>query len=174
MSVPLHPEAVPGRPQTVRWVVPAGVTPFVGEVAGGPGDLGRLLDDGDLVEVVTEPAAVVTTLTDGLRWRAEGGRVREALASALGAPGWVPAGQALGDDEALLTIGREVAAGRGGELVRGHGGLIEVVGAHDGVLDVRLSGACHGCAALPRTLSGRLEVELRRRYPALVGVRDVS
>lgn len=174
VPVQLHPEAVTGRPQAVCWVVPPGLTPFVGEVAEAPGALGALLADGTLVTVETEPAAVVTTLRDGLRWRSEGARVRDALGAALRTDGWAPKGAARTDDEALLAIGQEVAAGRAGDYIRSHGGLVEVVGAHEGVLDVRMTGACSGCAAIPRTLGVRFTTELRRRYPGLVDVRDVS
>ena len=42
-KLPIHPEAVPGDPQAVRWVVPTGGVP-VGEVRGAPGSFGSMLE----------------------------------------------------------------------------------------------------------------------------------
>ena len=108
VAVPLHPEAVPGQPQTVRWVVPAGLTPFVGEAGGAPGELGGLLTEGTLEAVRCEPVAVVTTLAEGESWRDHGDEVRRAVASALGTAGWVPKGATRTADEVLLELGREL------------------------------------------------------------------
>lgn len=174
VAVPMHPEAVPQDPRSVRWVVPAGLTPFAGEVDQAPGSLGDLLRDGTLVALTCEPVAVVTTLADGAAWSEHGPSVRAALTGALGSDGWTAKGRARTGDEVLLDLGRELAAGRVGDHVRSHGGQIEVLAADGGVLDVRLSGACRGCAAVSQTLGALLESELRRRYPPLVAVRHVD
>ncbi len=38
--VPVHPEAVAGDAQRLRWVVPVGSLPFLGPVESAPGVLG--------------------------------------------------------------------------------------------------------------------------------------
>ncbi|MDO4239657.1 hypothetical protein, partial [Micrococcus sp.] len=78
--VPTHPEAVPGDPATVRWAVPAGLLGMVGPVGATPAPLEALRADGTVRAVVAEPAALRLTLGPGRTWRAEGARVRAALA----------------------------------------------------------------------------------------------
>lgn len=51
--------------------------------------------------------------------------------------------------------------------IHSHGGEVELVGVEDGVVRVRLSGACHGCAASAMTLRRGIESALRESYPAL-------
>lgn len=175
--VPLHPEAVPGCADRLRWVVPAGTLPFAGSVATAPPALDVLLTAGVLSSVEVEPAAVVTTLGPGRCWRDVGARVRTALHTALGDPGgWRPGeeARALDDDGVLGALAARVIDGPAGDFVRSHGGGVELVGAYAGVVEVRLSGACRGCPAIGLTLSGRLERALRAEYPALRELRAVG
>jgi NFU1 iron-sulfur cluster scaffold homolog, mitochondrial len=175
--IPVHPQPYPGDPDRLRWVVPAGVPIVIGPLAAVPAPLAALLTDGTLTEVVTEPAAVVTRLGAGRGWRTAGSRVRTALHAALDDPaGWIPAHDTgdNGPDAVLSALARDLLDGTVGQFVRSHGGGIELVGVHDGVVTVRLTGACHGCPAARITLHQRLERELRRRYPALRAVVDAS
>lgn len=82
--VPTHPEAVPGDPATVRWIVPAGLLGMVGPVGRCPAPLAALREDGDVRAIVAEPAALRLTLAPGRSWRADGARIRAALVDALG------------------------------------------------------------------------------------------
>jgi Fe-S cluster biogenesis protein NfuA/nitrite reductase/ring-hydroxylating ferredoxin subunit len=50
--------------------------------------------------------------------------------------------------------------------VESHGGRVELVGVDDGRVTVRMSGACHGCAASAMTLRRGIEQALREHYPA--------
>ncbi|MEU3983781.1 NifU family protein [Streptomyces sp. NPDC026672] len=61
-----------------------------------------------------------------------------------------------------------------GDLARSHGGTIELVDVCDGVVSVRLRGACHGCPAAWFTLHQRLERLLRRCHPGPLEVRNVG
>jgi len=54
-----------------------------------------------------------------------------------------------------------------GPALRIAGTDIEVLGVHDGVVEVRLHGACGGCPATTMTVIMGLEEELRRRVPEL-------
>ena len=47
--------------------------------------------------------------------------------------------------------------------IEGHGGELELVDVQDGVISVRMSGACNGCAASAMTLRRGIEGKLRER-----------
>jgi Fe-S cluster biogenesis protein NfuA/nitrite reductase/ring-hydroxylating ferredoxin subunit len=49
--------------------------------------------------------------------------------------------------------------------IHSHGGELELLDVSDGVVRVRMSGSCHGCAASPMTLKRGIERALRERYP---------
>lgn len=177
--VPVHPEAVAGDAQRLRWVVPVGSLPFLGPVESAPGVLGELVADGVLLGLELEPNAVVMSLSSGLSWRAEGARVRSALHEALGVPGeWRPAAGATsyddGADEVVARIVTDALAGSAGDYVRSHGGGVELVAVSDGVVTVRLSGSCRGCPAMGLTVGRRLEGELIRVCPLVREVNAVA
>jgi Fe-S cluster biogenesis protein NfuA/nitrite reductase/ring-hydroxylating ferredoxin subunit len=50
--------------------------------------------------------------------------------------------------------------------VESHGGEVELLDVNDGVVHVRMSGACHGCAGSAITLRRGIERSLREHYPA--------
>jgi Fe-S cluster biogenesis protein NfuA len=174
--IPVHPQPYPGQPDTLRWVVPAGVLTVIGPLAAAPAPLAALRADGTLSEIATEPTAVVTRLGPGRGWRADGPRVRTAIHAALDEPaGWISANGAGDNSDSLLSaMVRDLLAGAAGHFARSHGGAIDLVRVHDDVVTVRLTGACHGCPAARITLHQRLERELRRRYPALLAVVDAE
>ncbi|MFF9061299.1 NifU family protein [Streptomyces sp. NPDC014882] len=173
--VPLHPQQVPGRSDRLRWIVPAGVLTGTGPLAEVPEPLAALVADGTLTRIALEGEAVVTCLGADRTWTREGARVRSALHAALDDPaGWIPADGAPDDDALLYGVAREVLAGEAGDFVRSHGGSIGLVGVRDGIVTVRLGGACHGCPASWFTLHQRLERQLRRRHPGLREVRNAT
>ena len=168
--VPVHPEAVEGDPRTLRWVAPVGVLGFVGVPAAVPTALAALLADGTLERVSLTPTAVLTSAGPGRSWRTEGGRVRDALQTALADPsGWAAPADASPDDALRMAV-QEVVAGDVGAYVRSHGGDIELVSAQDGRVEVRMSGTCTHCPAADDTLSGRFESALRALHPQVVEV----
>lgn len=175
--VPVHPEAVPGRPDQVRWVLPGDTLCFVGPVGAAPGALGRLLADGVVGSVYAEPAALLVTLGPSATWAGDGAEVRRALHDALARPeAWRPGAGAVrcSGDEALADAARCVLDGAAGAFVRSHGGTVELVGARDGVVSVRMGGSCRGCPAMAFTLGARLETALRAAYPSLKELRAVA
>ncbi|MDF3142932.1 MULTISPECIES: NifU family protein [unclassified Streptomyces] len=175
--IPIYPQQVPGRPDRLRWIVPAGTLTTTGPFAEVPAPLAALLADGTLARITLESTAVVTCLGVDRTWREEGARVRTALHAALDDhAGWTPAaGQDhRHDDRLLYGAAREVLAGQVGDFARSHGGTIDLVGVRDGVVTVRLGGACRGCPASWFTLHQRLERQLRRRQPGLLGVRNIA
>lgn len=50
--------------------------------------------------------------------------------------------------------------------IHSHGGELELLEVSDGVVRVRMSGSCHGCAASAMTLRRGIEQVLRERYAA--------
>ena len=175
--IPIHPQ--PGRDRTdeLRWILPAGVLPFVGLPSRLPASLAALTSDGTLAGVRVEHGAVVTRLGEGRSWPVEGPRVRTALHEALAQPSaWRPAEDdgEPGTDAALRAAAADLIAGSVGQFARSHGGAIELVDVHDGVVEVRLGGACHGCPAAEITMHARLERQLRERCAGLREVRAVG
>lgn len=171
-ALPIHAVAV--DLQTTAWVVPADVLVEPGVIGAAPGGLGAALADGRLVRLEVQRGQVVMELAAGHTWRAEGAELRTALLDALGKPAdWVHRDLA-GLDASLIEVASRVMAGPAGDYVRSHGGIVEVVDAHDGVVDVRMSGMCSACPLSDFTLHRRIEGEIRELEPRLVSVRRVD
>src|SRR5262245_44527237 len=54
--------------------------------------------------------------------------------------------------------------------IHSHGGQVELLGVSDGIVELRMSGSCAGCAASAMTLKRGIEEALRQHYP---GFREV-
>ena len=168
----IHPERT-GDPAVLRWVVHGVELPFVGPLLGAPG-LDELLG-AELTAVEAVPGALLVTAAPGGSWRELGPRARTALVTALGRIGaWAPGPGArrLGPDETLRWCARGLIDGPVGGLAAAPGGSIELVGARDGVVTVRMHGACRGCPAAVLTMRQRLETQLRRRVPGMRAVEE--
>jgi Fe-S cluster biogenesis protein NfuA len=76
-------------------------------------------------------------------------------------------------DDALRAAAQHLIAGRIGELARSHGGRIDLVDVRDGIVEVALDGACHGCPAAATTLHAHLENHLRAVHPGLRAVHAI-
>jgi len=190
-DVTLHPETTPD-PAVLTWVVaPVRVAGVLDSDRGDPlpAGLAGLFSDGVLGRVRVLPGRVTTTLADGRDWATDGARVRSAIHADLAADEpWPerpavdePAAGAGGDepvsrgaDLAVAEGVRELLDGPVGAVAAAHGGSIRLVDVHDGVVDVELHGACHGCPAAENTLGRRIEAELRTRYPEVRSVRQVD
>jgi NFU1 iron-sulfur cluster scaffold homolog, mitochondrial len=159
--IPMHATAT-ANPHQLRWVIAADRLPARGAVRQAPGRLGALLVDGVIDQIEVRPADVMITLHAGNSWRDWGDDVRAALCDALLDPvGWHV--DAADDTAELAAIAVELVTGPIGALAESHGGAIELVSIEGDSVNVRLSGACHGCPAAAGTLHDRLERELRRR-----------
>ncbi|MCC2593681.1 NifU family protein [Tessaracoccus sp. OS52] len=165
MSLPIHAESVVGDPWAVRWVVEAGSI-AVGEVSSAPGQLGSLLRDGVLSELLVERGGVWSWLADGLDWAVEGPRVRQAVQSAVQLDGWVTVRSA----RLLELVARDVIEVQQGGYIASHGGVIGIAAVEQDSLVLDLGGACRDCPAAGRTLNQRIERSVRARYPELATV----
>ena len=70
------------------------------------------------------------------------------------------------DDEELVEEALEQVR----PYINSHGGEVDLISVEDGVVRVRMSGACQGCAASAMTLRRGIEEALRAGYP---GFREV-
>lgn len=65
-------------------------------------------------------------------------------------------------ESAEAAVARAMAEIR--PLVSSHGGDIEVISIHDGVVEVRMHGTCDGCPSSAATLTHGVEESLRRQW----------
>jgi len=82
--------------------------------------------------------------------------------------GAVPAGASLPSDEQVKESLSEVR-----QILMRDGGDLDFVSLEQGVLTVRLKGACAGCPRSALDLKNVVEASLRKRFPALREVRNL-
>ena len=85
---------------------------------------------------------------------AEGQRDHPIALALLAMYNLAPVDQRIEAEEALDEIR---------PYIESHGGALELVDVEDGVISVRMSGACNGCAASAMTLRRGIETKLRER-----------
>ncbi|UCH60547.1 MAG: NifU family protein [Anaerolineales bacterium] len=78
--------------------------------------------------------------------------------------------QEAGYEERLKNLIERISA----YIEQFHGGSVEYVGVEQGVLKVKLGGACLGCPLLPSTLRGWVEGTVRQFFPEIERVVDVA
>ncbi len=76
-------------------------------------------------------------------------------------------------EKSLEDRAREVIEGIR-PYIQADGGDIEFVGINDGVVQVRLKGACSGCPHAAQTLHMGVERLLREHVPEISGVENVG
>lgn len=64
----------------------------------------------------------------------------------------------------------ELALGQVRPYIESHGGVVEVLDAVEGIVHVRLSGACQGCAGSAMTLKRGIEAALQEGFPGFVRI----
>lgn len=162
--IPMHPEPVAHDSQTMRWVIPADLI-GCGVPVEMPRPLADLFTEGLLVKALVEQSAIWLWLNPEQSWSASGVRVREALGESLHqADHWRIDNV---DESVLRLIAAEVLDGPVGEVIRSHGGCVEITRVTRTTVTVHMSGACSSCPAIGFTLRNRIEQEIRRRYSPL-------
>lgn len=165
MKRALHPQAVPGQPQAIRWVTDLDLP--VGRVVAAPGTVGPMLEYGVITKLFTEKGGVWTWLDPAQTWTEHGPRIRDAIAQAVDLEGWEVE---EGSSELLGLIATEVLEGELSSYVASHGGHITVSGSTEDTLTLDFGGACEDCPAAGSTLHDRIEATVKARYPALAKV----
>jgi Fe-S cluster biogenesis protein NfuA len=78
----------------------------------------------------------------------------------------------------IMAVTRELvenALEKTRDVLRGDGGDIELVDvSDDGVVEVRLTGACHGCPMATMTLKSLIERVLKKELPEVKEVKAVA
>jgi Fe-S cluster biogenesis protein NfuA/nitrite reductase/ring-hydroxylating ferredoxin subunit len=106
----------------------------------------------ELVDAIHRPA---------LKLIAEGKSDHPLARALLGMYGLVDVDEEILVEEALDEVR---------PYIHSHGGEVELLEVEDGVVRIRMSGSCHGCAASTQTLKRGIEESLRTNYP---GFRQV-
>jgi Fe-S cluster biogenesis protein NfuA len=99
-----------------------------------------------------------------------GDEVKTARAK-LPAADWLFGAYGVGVDESELAT-RALDDIR--PYIHGHGGQVEVLAVHDGVVRVRLSGACCGCTASAETLKEGVQKALSAGFPGFVRLEVID
>jgi len=68
----------------------------------------------------------------------------------------------LWHEEDTASVDRALASVR--PYIESHGGEVEILSVEDGVVRLRLAGACHGCSGSTMTLKRGIETALRENY----------
>lgn len=55
-----------------------------------------------------------------------------------------------------------------------HGGNVEVIDVDNNILFVKFIGGCHGCSSSKATLQGGIEQLIKKKFPEIVEVIDVT
>lgn len=98
---------------------------------------------------------------------------RDGLMVAVGSPGAVePVRGDLDLEPVTATTTAAVIDEVLNPMVAAHGGHIDLVDDTDGVIRIRLSGGCQGCALAQVTVRQGIEAVLRRQVPGVVAVFD--
>ncbi|MEW5802631.1 MAG: NifU family protein [bacterium] len=58
-------------------------------------------------------------------------------------------------------------------LLQADGGDVKLIGVEDGIVKLKLVGACSGCAMAKMTLKMGIEKKLRESVPQIKGVEEV-
>jgi len=78
--------------------------------------------------------------------------------------------QIASEEERLKALLENVSA----YIEQYHGGWVELVSFEDGVLKVRMGGACEGCPLTETTLRGWVEGTVRQFFPDIADVKAVE
>lgn len=180
----MHTEITP-NPDSVKWIVPGFLSANVPPVALKPdtsprySPLGARLFAIEGVESVLLARDTITVNKDPeADWRPLGQAVSEAIRawqksseSALGEEYQPPPHE--DSDELLLRI-RTVLQDEIASYVEQDGGAIHLEGFENGVVKLRLRGACETCPNSAVTLKAGIEARLRQEIPEVEKVESIA
>lgn len=126
---------------------------------------------GVLESVRVTDGALLVTRSDETEWASIAATLQSSLATFFADGGKIQVETEPVDDVQLAAAVEQVLAGPLADYVAGHGGKIELDSVVDGVVTVRLIGACQGCPSSGTTLKAGIEEQLREQFPQIVEVR---
>lgn len=131
-----------------------------------------------VAQVQVADGTILVTRAPGHDWQALKGPIAAAIRSVLdttGQPlGTAPAAPVAMDDAVLLVAVKEVLDTKANPSIASHGGHISVESVENGIVHLRMSGGCQGCAASAVTLQQGVETLLRAALPAIREIVDVT
>ena len=162
---------------TDRTLVPVGSADFRTPESCSRSPLAARIFDLDHVAgvFICQNFVTVTADTDEV-WSELSPRVVDALAAHLGADEPIltgPTEEAGGDDDAVVGRIREILDQQIRPAVAMDGGDIVFVDFVDGIVQLRMQGACGGCPSSTATLKQGIEARLRHFIPQVRGVEAV-
>ncbi len=122
---------------------------------------------------------ILVTCAPGHDWQALKAPVAEAIRQVLGSAEW-PLGdpadepRPLANDASLLAAANEILDRQANPSIAKHGGRVSAESVEDGVVYLRMSGGCHGCASSSLTLRNGVERILRDALPWIREIVDVT
>jgi Fe-S cluster biogenesis protein NfuA len=182
MTTPVHVTAEPVDAHRCKFILDRavharGVRQFTSAAEAGDSPVAQaILEVPGICEVVVS-GNVVTAVQDGTRpWDALEAQIRYAIEAAARqpvspAPPVAPA--SLSDDD-LFDVVSEIFDAEINPVVAQHGGKVELIDVQDATVVVRMMGGCQGCGMANVTLRQGIEAALRRQFPSLRGIRDIT
>lgn len=156
-----------------------GVRKFTSAAEAGDSPVAQaILEVPGVCEVVVS-GNMVTAVQDGSRpWDALEPQIRYAVEATLrqlapSAPSSASPDAARNDDDLFDVISRIFDA-QINPMVAQHGGKVELIDVQDATVVVRMMGGCQGCGMATVTLRQGIEAALRREFPSLKGIKDIT
>jgi len=153
--------------QSAHWTAPQADAPLAAELFAVPG-----------VRAVHVAEATITVTRDASSdWAQLKPQVAAAIRAALDSS-TAPLGQSQEEDAdsdaALLAKVTDLLDRQANPAIAAHGGHVSAEKVSDGVVYLRMSGGCQGCAASAATLRDGIETMLRAALPELRDIVDVT
>lgn len=179
----IRAQASPRDPSTMRFILDAPVQAGRTAIFDVPDDEAPLakalfaIDGVRKVQVTGE--TILVTRAKGHEWQALKAPIAAAIRRILDSTDR-PLGDASDatpqgdDDAATLAAVTVVLDRRANPAIARHGGRVSAEGVKNGVVYLRMSGGCQGCAASSATLRDGVETMLRAAVPGIREIVDVT
>lgn len=179
----IRAQASPRDPQTMRFILDLPIPPGTASLFDGPLDTAPLsvalfaIDGVQRVKVTGE--TILVTCAPDASWQALKAPVAKAIRRVLDATDQ-PLGEArvdpvtMASDTALLARVNEVLDQKANPSIAKHRGRVSAESVEQGVVYLRMSGGCHGCASAALTLRQGVEQILRTDLPEIREIVDVT
>lgn len=175
--IPMHAETT-DDPHVMRWIVRGeavtGSALVVEPEPSLPEEWNTQLSTGAMSSVTVSPGCLAVRVPDSDLWSTLAPQLNAALRQHLSSGQTIRIAGLNRSDAELADAVSRVLAGPLHDYVASHGGRIELDSVVDGVVTVRLIGACRGCPSAGTTLRDGIDAALREAFPDIVGVRAVE